>query len=428
MAPLFYTRRQAQEMAAAQAQAAVKKQSIIDQISIESLDRAKADVQKWRDAIEYWEDTKQPDRYEMMHLYAEIVQDDAVSTHINTILSRIDGTAFEVGTVSEDGTLTPDKKLTEIMDRGWLNKVIRYVIEAELMGHSLVEITQPAPGYGYKTDNVKLIPREYVIPEWKKVRIKPEQNIVLIDYTAPQYYARLLDIGDADSKGLFNSLALLYIYKKNALAFWANYQSKFGIPPVVVKTDLTDKTKVDSLTTFLQGMRNNSFSIVGYDDTVDVLDGVNSDVHQTYLKLIEHCDAQIAKVLEGQTMTSSDGSSRSQAEVHERTGENLHMSRLRRVETVINEQLLPIIAADNNINAAGVRFRFNEVKDIDEIIERAVKLKQAGYSVDVDYMSELTGLPLTAVATATPGQPAQTENSIIKAIDELYNDKNGCHC
>lgn len=428
MAPLFYTRKQAESLALKTAQAAVKKQSIIDQIDVESLDRAKADVAKWRDALEYWEDLRQPDRYEMMQLYAEIIQDDSVSTHMNTILAKIDGTEYEIGKVGQDGAMTPDERATELLKGEWIKKIFRYILEAELMGHSLIEIQPATPGRGYTLDHVKLIPREYVIPEWKKVRIKPESNIGLIDYSAAEFSARLLQVGDSTDKGLFNNMALLYIYKKNAMAFWANYQSKFGIPPMVVKTDLTDKVRVESMASFLQDMRNNSFTIMGFDDEITSLPGVNSDVYSTYLNLITHCDAQIAKVMEGQTMTSSDGSSRSQAEVHERTSENLHMSRLRKIEDVINEQLLPIIAADNGINTAGLVFRFKEVKNIDAIIERAVKLKQAGYTVDVDYMTELTGLPLQAAAPTGPAQPAQTENSILKAIDELYNDKNGCHC
>jgi hypothetical protein len=419
MAPLFYTRKQAESLASVAAEQAKKKQAIIDTINVENLDRAKADVQKWRNALEYWEDIRTPDRYEMMQLYQEIIQDDSVATHINTIIRRIEGTEIELGRPTTGG-FNPDLEAVNMLRGDWFNQVIRYVIEAELMGFTLVEMLKPATGK-YSPDTVQLIPREYVIPEWGKVRTRPSVFTELLEIK--KYASRLLQIGDRKEKGLFNNMALLYIYKKNAMAFWANYQSKFGIPPVIVKTDLANKQAVDSLVSFMQNMRNNTFGLIGRDDEASIMQGVNADVFETFLKLIEHADKQIAKVLEGQTMTSNDGSSRSQAEVHEDTAEHFHMARLRRVERVVNEQLLPIMAQDG-YKVEGLMFRFKEVKDLDQIIDRVVKLKQAGFTVDAEYLSDLTGLPLEKMEPPAVMQP----QSIMKAIDELYNSAEECHC
>lgn len=428
MAKLFYTPKQASDLAKNAVSSvinAMKKGGIVDRLNTESLDRAKADVQKWRDALDQWEDSRHPDRYEMMQLYAEIVQDDSVATHLNTIIRKIEGTDFEVGTLTAEG-IDIDEDLTAKMKGSWFETLIRYIIEAEMYGFTLVEVTKPE-GSEYTSDNVQLIPRQMVIPERGKVRTRPQSFIETIDFTAPLYADRLLQIGDKTEKGLFNNIALLYIYKKNAMAYWANYQSKFGIPPMIVKTDLTDKSRVEGLTNFMKQMGSNTFGLIGHDDEMSPLPNVNSDVFNTYLNLIKHADAQIAKVLEGQTMTSNDGSSRSQAEVHERTAEDWHLARLRKIERLINTQLLRIVGEDTGINTEKVIFRFKEIKNIDAIIDRAVKLKQAGYTVDAEYMSELTGLPLQQVQAAPVADPA---NSILKSIDDLYNsiDGHSCNC
>lgn len=419
---LFYTKKQAEGLISQAVNAAKKRESIRETLGVQSLDRAKADVQKWRDALDDWENTSYRDRYEMMQLYQEIIQDDSIATHLTTIARRIEGTEFEVGRKTAEG-FTVDEEKTALLNGAWFDAIIRIIIETEMMGFSLVDITPPE-GQKYSLSNVNLIPRYLVVPEWGKVRTKPQTNIELIDYTQPIYSSRLLQIGGKEDKGLFNNMALLYIYKKNALAFWANYQSKFGIPPVIVKTDLGNTKKLDSLVEFLSEMRSNSFSLVGFDDEVSILSGVNTDAFKTFAELINHCDGQMAKVMQGQTMTSDDGSSRSQAEVHERTADFYHLARIWHVEQVINEQLFPILTQDG-FNMAGLTFRYKEVKDVDAIINRAVLLKQAGYSINVDYLAELTGLPLEKIETPAPGKQEPPAN-IINAIDELYNHALGC--
>lgn len=417
------TQKQANSMALAAATNALKKKAIVEDLNITSLDRAKADVTGWRMALDEWEDQFFPDRYTMMQLYQEIEQDDAVSTSMENITLGIEGTEFEIGKVTSDG-FTADQDKTDLLKKDWFEAIMKLIIESEMQGFTLVEIT-PGSLADYSAANVHLIPRHLVIPEQGKVRKRPTVNTDLIDFTQPAYASRLLQIGDKKAKGLLNNLALLYIYKKNALAFWANYQSKFGIPPVIVQTDLTDKLKTDSLVNFLQDMRSNSFSLVGWDDKIEVLQGVNSDAFRTFDELIKRCDTQIAKVLEGQSMTSSDGSSRSQAEVHERTGEKRHLARLRKVERVINAQLLPILNQDG-AGLDGFVFRFKELKDLDAIIDRVVKLSQAGYTVEETYLSELTGYPLEKAAPVAPKAPIGQVASVIKAIDQLYNDALEC--
>lgn len=402
-----------------------KGKQLVTQLQIESLDRAKADVAGWRLALEAWEEElfDFPDRYLMIQLYKEIENDDDIATHFDTICKRIEGAAFEVGTKTGE-KFNPDIDKTELFKDTWFEKVIRLIVESEMQGFTLVDVFKPT-GEIYDDDCFQLVPREYVIPELEKVRKRQQVNIDLIDMNAPEFAPRLMRIGDKKAKGLFNNMALLYIYKKNALAFWSNYQSKFGIPPVIAKTDLNNKTKVDSIVDFLSKMRQNTFSIVGIDDEIQILNGVDTDAFKTFQEMINHCGKQMSKVMEGQTMTSNDGSSRSQAEVHQDTSNEFHLARLRRVERIINKHLVPIMIQDGFL-AKGDKFRFKELKDIDAIIERLVKLKQAGFTMSAEDASELTGYTLVEVQAPTPTGGQSQPQSIMNAIDELYKDVIKC--
>lgn len=419
---ILYTRKQTESLITqAVAAAKGKKQgSIREAIGAQSLDRAKADVEKWRQALDEWEDPKQPDRYEMIQLYQEIIQDDAVSSHLNDILLEIQGTEFEIGTFDKNGKFNPDTAKAELLKAEWFSEVIRNIIEAEMQGFTLMEVIAK-PVEQYTTDDIQLIPRHLVIPEKGMVRTRAQVNLNLIDYTQPAYSNRLLKIGSRTEKGAFNNIALLYIYKKNALAYWANYQSKFGIPPVIVKTDLENTAKTDSLVSFLQEMRSNTFSLVGFDDEIAILNGVTADAFSTFQELIDRCDQRIAIRLEGQTMTTQDGSSRSQAEVHERKGDKLFIARLRRVEQVVNSQLFPILNLDGAA-LDGLSFRYKVKKDVNQVIEHLVKLKSAGFTMDAEQASELTGYTLTEAPDAPAAPPNAQPQSVMQAIDNLYKD------
>lgn len=388
-------------------------------IKVEQLDRAKADVDLWRDALDEWESDTIPDRYSMMRLYQEIELDDEVTNHLGTITKSIAGTEFEIGMLDDEGSIEDDPGLHKLFKGKWFRKLIRLVLDAEMQGFTLVEIEPPKPGAAtYHQDQIVCLPRELVWPERGVIRRRPQVHMDAIDYTPAKFSRRLLQLGDTHEKGLFNNMALLYIYKKNARAFWASFQSKFGIPPIVAKTDLENSTSVNTLVEFLEQMRSNTYAIVGLDDEITPLPISNTDAFGTFDKMIERMDQAISKVMEGQTMTSSDGSSYSQANVHQKTKQEHYIDRLRMVEIEVNEQLLPIIERDFPGTPAGATFRFKEVKDIDEILSRAALLKQAGYTIEQEYLTQLTGYPLEPAASPAPAVP----KSLVNQINQLYND------
>jgi hypothetical protein len=408
-----------------------RKNAIIDDIIFKNLDRAKADIEKWRNAILDWENWITPDRYEMMQLYAEIEQDDAVKTHLTTVLKRIGGTVFEVGKINGE-QFEIDQEKTDLLSSDWFFSIVKHIIESEMKGFAIVEVFPDTDGDGRDCDDVQLIPRQLIVPEWHRIKLRPQATTEMIDYTLPEFIDHILLLGDKTDKGLYNNIAPLYIYKKNALSFWANYQAKFGIPPVIVKTDLTNKVKTESLKSFLEQMRSNTFGLVGYDDEVEILQtSSSSDIYQTYLELIEYTNGQIAKIIEGQTMTSSNGSSRSQAEVHERTAEIFHLDRLRMIERVVNKQLFPILTRQGD-SFDGYVFRYKEMKDVDEVVDRVVKLSQAGFTLDANELGTIVGLnlqvkqepapePINPIPEPTKEGKKQEPTSMIKQIDELYS-------
>ena len=165
--------------------------SVLKKIVQEQLDRSAADIKAWRTALTLWEDVQDPDRTEILRLYQEVEDDDDVSTSVETILSRVLSEEFEI--LDENGEVDEDK--TKLFDGAWFDELVKYIIEADFYGHSLIEVLKRAPGV-YHKDNINLIDRPYVIPELRSIRTRQSSNVDLIDYSIPKLLRTLIEAGD----------------------------------------------------------------------------------------------------------------------------------------------------------------------------------------------------------------------------------------
>ena len=357
-------------------------------IILQQLDRAKADINLWRTGLDEWEDIYYPDRTSTIQLYREILNDDTVSGYIESTKNRILANSFDV--VDKNGNIIEDKHL--LFDRDWFEQLVEHFVIAELIGYRLIEVMPLKRGEIDPINDFFNIPDHYLIPEWRRIMRGEGNHGDMISYdTKP---LELIEFGDPFSKGLLNSIAPLYIYKKNAMAYWSVYQSKFGVPPILAKTDLGNEQGVQDLSEFLGQMASNSFAIVDTNDQIEKIQMGSTDGYLTFREMIIQFDSAIRRRLEGQTMTSDDGSSRSQAEVHERTGDLWFYGRMQKFKRLVNNQIVPLLASYGFDISETDRIRFHESKDIDAVIDRTVKLYQAGLQVDADWLEEEIGMPL----------------------------------
>ena len=379
-------------------------------IILQQLDRAKADISLWRNGLDEWEDIYYPDRTSTIQLYREILNDDTVSGYIESTKNRILANSFDV--VDKNGNIIEDKHL--LFDRDWFEQLVEHFVIAELIGYRLIEVMPLKRGEIDPINDFFNIPDHYLIPEWRRIMRGEGNHGDMISYDPKPL--ELIEFGDPFSKGLLNSIAPLYIYKKNAMAYWSVYQSKFGVPPILAKTDLGNEQGVQDLSEFLGQMASNSFAIVDTNDQIEKIQMGSTDGYLTFREMIIQFDSAIRKRLEGQTMTSDDGSSRSQAEVHERTGDLWFYGRMQKFKRLVNNQIVPLLASYGFDISETDRIRFHESKDIDAVIDRTVKLYQAGLQVDADWLEEEIGMPLN-MAFESGDVDEETMNKIMGKHD-----------
>lgn len=118
--------------------------------------------------------------------------------------------------------------------------------------------------------------------------------------------------------GLGHSLYWPVFFKRNDIKFWLIFLEKFGMPTTTGrlpggKIDIASER--NKALQALQAIQTDSAVVIPDDMTIELIEAARSGTAD-YSELYERMDKAISKVVLSQTMTTDDGSSNSQAQVH----------------------------------------------------------------------------------------------------------------
>ena len=258
----------------------------------------------------------------------------------NLELMNLQNVSFEIIDIKSG---EPDEEATKLLHRQWFYKLLGFVVEAVLYGYSPLKFTfDQSEVLKWEVDDITIFHRDHVVPEWQAIRIDVDGSEI-IELSQPPYHRFYLII-DTQDLGLLLNCARFTIFKKQAINHWSRYQEVFGIPPLIVKSNSRDSSvnnKID------KGLKNTGSELhlrVPMGTEVEFPSNPNaSDPYNVFLQAAEYADKQISKVVLGQTMTTDDGSSKSQSEVHERTLDSITRADIRLAEHVFNKQVIPLL-------------------------------------------------------------------------------------
>lgn len=225
--------------------------------------------------------------------------------------------------------------------------------------------------------------------------------------------------------GLAHSLYWPVFFKRNTVQFWLVFLEKFGMPTAMAKLPpgaTNDPQQMQKALEMLQQISTDAGVVVPDNVVVELLEasrGASAD----YSGMHDAMNKAISKIVVGQTMTTENGSSRAQAQVHADVAE-------------------AIVEADSDLlcgsfNGGPVRwwcdwnfpgavpprvYRHTEpAEDLNARAERDTKIAGLGYSPTPDYILETYGEgwekkpdPVQAVAGAlmpNPDDPAAADQA-----------------
>ena len=366
--------------------------------------RVRQDVGKWRDALNRAEAVFYPDRTNLYNIYADTLLDTHLTSVLTTRKINVLGKPFQV----VDAAGKEDPKLTKLLRRPWFRQACEYALDSKFWGHSLMEFGTPVDGEFHK---VSLIDRQYVFPEAGLVRTMPGM-VSGTDYRHdPQFAPWVLEVGSRRDLGLLLKASPWVIWKLLTVGAWANFVEMFGAPYRALVGDFDEKLMGD-YNQMMAEMGEAAYGIFpgGTDFKFVTAPNSTGQVYDTY---IERANSELSKLILGQTMTTDNGSSRSQSEVHERVANAYERDDAKWLAEWINEELLPFLLI-HGYPLAGYEFRFDESESLGKEAQFKIVqgiMQNSGYQVSRQYLEDTFGVKLeekpepVAAPPALPGKP-----------------------
>lgn len=361
--------------------------------------RVAQDIDNWRAALQEAENIYNYDRRLLQEIFLELKFDAHITAVTNQIISEITGSDYRFQIDDET-----DEEATAIIQSGWFTDFLKLCVEAEFYGYSLIEL-------GAIKDNkfsyAKGIDRRYVVPEYNVVKkdLYSYANKDGYNFNEPPYNSWTVFV-DTKDFGLYNRAVPLWVYKKQAYNYWAEYQQIFAMPLRLGLTDIRDAQRRDNMAKMLKNMGAAAWGVFDTEDKIEFVQASGSIGNPVFQTMISDINGELSKLMVGQTMTTEDGSSRSQAEVHQDVKNSLIEMYYRNVERVVNDQLYPLMV-QHRIIKPGLKFEFVwSEKDLNQIQKIEAVAKLAPYfDFDPEYIKDFTGLEVNTRVVPVSGSP-----------------------
>ncbi len=233
-----------------------------------------------------------------------------------------------------------------------------------------------------------LIPHKHVNPYKKEVLVQQT------DESGVSFEGRndVLFIGDEDDLGLFSKITLLSIYRRLGMYSYSKYLDLASENFTTLKVrGYTDDDNMHNISKAIE--KRAGGGMIEIPDGVDLkMDNQSSSqqnsLFENYMKMIKE---ELTILVLGQTMTTEDGSSRSQAEVHEDEQKSKYSSDEVFVLDTLNFEFVDYLKIwFPEINTDKVRFKF-EPTNIDELFDKLKiyeRLKNVGIAFSDEELRE----------------------------------------
>ncbi len=195
--------------------------------------------------------------------------------------------------------------------------------------------------------------------------------------------------------GLAHYLYWPVYFKRSDIKFWLIFLEKFGMPTIkgtLSKGDIDNQATRNKLLAALNSVATDQAIIVPEGAAVELIEAARSGTAD-YDGMKKAMDAAIAKIVLSQTMTTDNGSSRSQAEVHSGVKEEVVKADADLICESFNRTVVKWWTEYNFPGAVAPRVwrRTEPEEDLNKRAERDSKIISLGYEPTEEYILETYG-------------------------------------
>lgn len=378
--------------------------AVYTKIITEFKDRQRAEIQKWRQALNAATDPQNQKLFVLQDLYDSLRSDGHLISQVNLRKAATLCSGFSI-IDKRTGKEQPDKSV--FFRSQWYYDFMEDALDSIMRGYTLLELTNPVK------PEFTALPRRNIIPLKGQVifSVNDDKGLLYMDRLGDT----IIEIGNTDELGLMADLCGQLIWKRNAQQSWAEYSERFGMPLITATTNTSSDADIARTRGMLSTLGEAAQAVLPAGTTIDVKETKAGDNYLVYDKQIERINSEMGKPITGGTMISDNGASRSQGEVHERNLDDKIAARDKRIIMFItNDQLIPMLAhKGHDLNPDTDVLIFDQsykltLKEHWEIVNGA----HAWCNIPAEWISKTFGFPIDSLKEpATASNPATSRKT-----------------
>lgn len=361
------------------------------------LDVVKQHRRLWRKEINDWQRARQiryslefPQNYLLQEVYQDIMLDGQLTgiTQNRTFRTTNKDYIFVNAEGKKDDTCT-----AFIKDKSWFENLIQYAHETVYFGTGVVWFKDIVKN---EITAIEMLDRAHIIPE---------RSIFTPDITSDKgihykdFEPFLIEVQMYDAVGLLEKAAPYTILKRHSWGSWDEFEELFGVPIRIAKVASQSETVKKEVAGWLEEMGSAAYGVFPLGTEVEIKENSKGDAFQVFYQKLQALRAELSMLILHQTMTTENGASKAQGNVHENTLSELIYADEKKMLSILNDKVVPAMRFFGYKIPEGYKIAVAQTKDTKEQIKIDQVLLQGGYVLKQSYIEEVYGSEIEAMPT-----------------------------
>lgn len=376
----------------------------IEKVTSLMVDLIRRQKRLWRKEITDWQAARYayyqsqiPRNFHIQEVYDDIMLDGHLTavTEDRTLRCTNRDYIFTVNGVKDDA-------LTELIeDQEWFDLILDEAHKSIYRGETFIWIKEFEKGVIKKTE---LIDRSLLVPG---------QKILLYDLNA----TKGLDVSEVNdillyanfysNIGILEKASVYTILKRHSWGSWDEFEELFGIPIRIAKIASQSEQVKNEVAGWLEQMGSAPYGVFPIGTEVEIKENSKADAFNVFYMKIQALDKEISKLILHQTMTTENGASKAQGNVHENTLAEVNKSDRKKMLSFLNKRLVPAMRMLGYSIPENAKIAIEKIVDPQEQILIDKEIMGNGYVLKQQYLEEIYGTEIESMPSPTSPNPSK---------------------
>jgi phage gp29-like protein len=204
-----------------------------------------------------------------------------------------------------------------------------------------------------------------------------------------------------DMIGLLEKAAPYTILKRHSWGSWDEFEELFGVPIRIAKLATQNESVKNEVAGWLKEMGSAPYAVFPLGTEIEIKENTKTDAFNVFYMKLQELNRELSKLVLHQTMTTDNGSSKSQGSVHENTLHEIIFADEKKALSILNDKLVPAMRNNGYAIPDGYRIKVTETKDPNSQIKIDTEFLKAGYILPKNYIEETYGTEIETMPNAS---------------------------